>query len=83
MKFREWLLEKIGFEKYPRGWNRKSVIKFANTLTRETKKAPKDKGWFDACVDKMSGEMDDPRAFCAAVRDEALGTTKWRGKKKK
>jgi hypothetical protein len=34
----------------------------------------------------MTGHIDDPGAFCAALADRVLGTTKWRGnggKKKK
>jgi hypothetical protein len=47
MKFSEWLLIEDGFYKYPKGWSRKSVIKFAKSLTRESGKGPKDKGFFD------------------------------------
>ena len=50
MRFKEYLKE-AGFAKFPPGWTRKSVIKFAKTLTAETGKGPKEKGFFDACVD--------------------------------
>lgn len=83
MKLREYLEEKvtfkgqdIGWKKYPKGWSRESVQKFAKSLSGD----PSSKGWFDACVKKMEGKLDNPQAFCATVRDEAKGTTMWRGK---
>lgn len=41
-------LTEIGFEKYPKGWDRGSVKKFADTITKDVGKDPDDKGWFDA-----------------------------------
>lgn len=79
MKFREYLEEKIGFERLPKGWTKKSVEKFAKSLA---KKEATEKGFFDACVSKMSPHMDDPEAFCASVKDQVWGTTFWRGKGK-
>jgi len=90
MKLKKYLEEKvtfkgkdIGWGAYPKGWDRGSVQKFAKSLTKETGKSPDDKGWFDACVKKIKGKLSDPEAFCASVRDEAKGTTMWRGKHKK
>jgi hypothetical protein len=85
MKLRKYLEEKvsfggkdIGFKKYPKGWDRSSVQKFAKSISGD----PSSKGWFDKCVEKMKGKLDNPQAFCAAARDEAKGTTKWRGEHK-
>lgn len=83
MGFREWLIvEKIGWENLPKGWTKKSVEKFARSLTKESGKTPDDEGWFYACVDKIKGELDDPEAFCASLRDQVKGHTYWRGKDK-
>jgi len=62
----------------PKGWTRKSIEKFARSLTRKTK--GDSKGFVRACVRKMTGKVDDPEAFCAGLKDEFLGKTTWRGK---
>ena len=83
MRFKNYLKEKVGFEKYPEGWNRDSVIKFAKTLTKDTGKGPTDHGFFDACVLKMKKHLGDgAEGFCASVKDEAYKSTYWRGKDK-
>ena len=80
MKFRDWIImEKLGWDNLPKGWTKKSVKKFANSLTKESGKTPDDDGWFDACVNKIKGEIDDPEAFCASLRDEIKGHPYWRG----
>lgn len=33
---------------------------------------------FTSCVREMTGELRDPEGFCAALKDEALGTDLWR-----
>ena len=82
MKFEKYL-EEAGFAEYPPGWDRDSVIKFAKTLTKETGKGPKEKGFFDACVKKMKKHFGDgAEGFCASVKDEAYNSTYWRGKGK-
>lgn len=43
---------------------------------------PDDKGWFDVCVTHMDGNIDNPEAYCARVRDHWKGSTYWRGKGK-
>lgn len=63
----------------PAGWDKKSVEKFAKSLAS---KAATETGFFDACVEKMKGNIDDPEAFCATVKDTVWGTTYWRGKDK-
>jgi len=40
-RLRDYLIvEKIGFDKLPKGWDRKSVLKFARSLTGKTKSDP-------------------------------------------
>lgn len=34
---------------------------------------------FTSCVQEMTSELRDPEGFCAALKDEALGTDLWRG----
>lgn len=74
-----YLIEEVGWDNLPKGWTEKSVKKFAKSLA---KKGAKEKGFFDACVDKMKGNIDDPEAFCASIKDEVWDTTYWRGKDK-
>ena len=71
-------LQEAGFEKYPKGWDQSSVKKFAKSIGGD----PKSKGWFDKCVNEMTGKIGNPESFCAAARDEALNSTYWRGKGK-
>ncbi|MFW6129964.1 MAG: hypothetical protein ACOC56_02195 [Atribacterota bacterium] len=78
MKFKKYLEERVGWENYPKGWSRKSVLKFARSLDRSAGK----KGFFDACVAKIEGHLDNPEAFCASIKDEYFGSTMWRGKGK-
>jgi desulfoferrodoxin-like iron-binding protein len=71
-----------GFSKYPKGWTNKSVKKFAQTLSKDMKGGPKTKGFFDKCVEKMTGKVENPEGFCAGVKDEVYKSTGWRGKDK-
>ena len=75
-----------GFKKMPKGWSKKSIKKFANTLTKEEVNAATKKDFFDKCVKKMTGKVENPEGFCAAMKDEAHGgdkaSTYWRGKGK-
>ena len=74
---------KPGFDKYPKGWTKKSVKKAGKTLAKHVgKESPKKKGFFEKCVEKMRGNIDDPEAYCAALKSEAHGSTYWRGKGK-
>lgn len=68
-----------GFEGLPKGWTQKSLKKFAKSLTG---KKGTEEGFFDKCVKKMEGKIDNPQAFCAAAKDELHGSTYWRGKGK-
>ena len=63
------------------GWGKKSVEKFGKTIG----KSPKEHGFFDVCVKRMSPKTgwgkEKAEGFCARIIDTAKGTTKWRGKK--
>ena len=71
-----------GFNKYPRGWDNDSVKKFGKTLSKRMKGGVKAKGFFEKCVKKMRGKVENPEGFCAGVKDETYGSTGWRGKGK-
>lgn len=43
---------------------------------------PDEKGFHETCVSHMEGNIDDPAAYCAAVKDAYHGSTYWRGKDK-
>ena len=82
MKFKEYI-DEAGFSKYPKGWYKDSVIKFAETLGKETGLGPKDEGFFDVCVKRMEKHMGEgAKGFCASLKSEAWGSTYWRGKDK-
>jgi hypothetical protein len=42
----------------------------------------KSKGFFEKCVKKMRGKMENPEGFCASIKDENYESTHWRGKDK-
>ncbi|MFW6242598.1 MAG: hypothetical protein ACOC2W_00400 [bacterium] len=73
-------LQEIGFSNLPTGWDKNSVKKFAKTLGGKDVDIKDDK-WFYNCVKKIKdmGEIDNPESYCATLKDEVLGTTKWRG----
>lgn len=62
------------------GWDKSSVVKFGKTIGV----SPGKPGFFEACVDRMSGKFDKDRAtrFCASLKDTYYGDTMWRGKGK-
>lgn len=61
-------------------WSEESLKKFAKTIGKD----PKDKGFFEACVKRMSKHFskDEAEGFCALVKDKSYGSTFWRGKDK-
>lgn len=76
-------VSEAGFESKPKGWTDKSVQKAGKTLARHVgKKTPSDKGFFDKCVAKIGNKMKNPEGYCASLKDEASGSTFWRGKDK-
>lgn len=80
----EEYLDEAGFKGLPKGWTEKSLKKWMSTFKKNHGKGPKDKGFFDLCVSEMSDKFgtDGAKKFCAAVKDEAWGSTHWRGKDK-
>ncbi|MCK5613339.1 hypothetical protein KAR91_66330 [Candidatus Pacearchaeota archaeon] len=68
----------------PEGWNAKSVKKAGVSLAKSVgKDSPKDKDFFDRCVDRMNKHMGDgAEGYCASLKDRAHGSTYWRGKDK-
>jgi desulfoferrodoxin-like iron-binding protein len=75
-------VKEAGFEDKPEGWTDKSIKKYSKTFTSRMKGNVKSKDFFDKCVKKMQGKVDNPEGFCAALKDEAHGSTYWRGKGK-
>lgn len=73
----EVIEEDAGFEELPPGWDRESLMSFARSLTGKTKADPE--GFFTACMEEMEDKFDEPERFCAALKDEYLQTTDWRG----
>ena len=81
----DWInnyLQEAGFEDKPKGWTDKSVKKYSNTFTSKMKGDVKSKDFFDKCVKKMQGKVDNPEGFCASLKDETYKSTGWRGKGK-
>jgi len=76
-------MREAGFEDKPKGWTDKSIKKYSKTFSGKMKGNVKSKDFFDKCVKKMQGKVDSPEGFCAALKDEAHGSTFWRGKGKK
>jgi len=73
------MAEAEGMAGLPKGWTQDSLKKFAKSLTG---KEGTQKGFFDKCVKKMQGKIDNPEAFCASAKDELSKSTYWRGKGK-
>lgn len=51
----------IGWAEWPEGWTKESAKKFWDTITEE-KKHKRTK-----CIEKMSGSIDNPGAFCNSL----------------
>lgn len=69
------VLHENKWETLPKGWDDESRDKYAKSMSHEKE------GAVSTCIDKISGHVDDPGAFCAALHDQVTGTTDWRGKK--
>lgn len=79
----KFLMGEAGFENLPKGWTAKSIKKAGTTLAKHVgEKSPKEKGFFEKCVKRMKKHMANPEGYCASLKDEAYGSTYWRGKKK-
>jgi hypothetical protein len=60
----------VGFDELPDGWDRTSVLDAWASLG----------GMFRTCRAQMVGEIRSPDRFCAALKDEVLGTELWRSR---
>jgi hypothetical protein len=58
----------------PKGWTDSSRSSFYDSMSQ----AENSEGPTTNCMNKIAGHVDDPGAFCAALRDRVTGTTKWR-----
>jgi len=65
-------LIKIRESNLPKGWTKKSLEKFWKSAG----------GKVSTCIEMMRGKVDNPERFCAALKDELVGT-EWRGKEGK
>ena len=71
------------FQSFINESNEDKLARWANTFAKNHDgMTPDDKGWHKLCVEHMTGNIDDPAAYCAAVRDNWKGSTMWRGKGK-
>ena len=52
--------------------------KWGKTFGENHGKMPDEKGFFDLCVEHMSEKIDDPKAYCARVKDAFNNSTYWR-----
>ena len=77
--YQEKLAKKKGkkWKKLPKGWDTKSRKKYYQSLVGDTEHP------VTKCMDKMKGKMDDPGAFCAALKDREEGKDWRKGKNKK
>ncbi len=76
-------IQESGFDRLPKGWTDKSIKKTGKTIAKDIgKETPGSKGFFDKCVKKMTGNIDNPEGYCASLKDEYTGSTYWRGKGK-
>lgn len=60
----------VGFDELPDGWDRTSVLDAWASLG----------GQFRTCRTQMVGDIRSPDRFCAALKDEVLGTELWRNR---
>lgn len=62
-----------------KGWSQKSIAKFEKTIGKKAD----EKGFFDACVNRMEKHMgEQAKGFCASLKDSKFNSPQWRGKDK-
>ena len=80
-RWHDMICEKIGWERFPEGWTKKSVRKFVKSLTGKSKSDPE--GMFTECYNRMKDEEgfdeEGAKKFCASLKDEIMGDPYWRG----
>jgi hypothetical protein len=57
------------------------LARWGNTFGENHGILPDEKGFHEACVTHMEGNIDDPEAYCARVKDSFMQSTYWRNKK--
>lgn len=57
------------WKKMPKGWDKGSRKSYYKSMGKSVGK----------CMKKMKGNISDPGAFCASLKDREKKTTKWRG----
>lgn len=71
------ILEKdVGWDRYPPSWRNSNIPARVIFLDAWTSMG----ATFRGCVAEMTGEVATPRDFCASMKDEALGTLRWRNR---
>jgi len=63
------------WSKLPKGWTRKSLVKFWKTLTGNAEHKVTE------CMKKLKPHFDDVGAVCGSLADRIYMTTMWRSKK--
>jgi hypothetical protein len=58
------------------------LARWGETFGKNHGKYPDEKGFHSLCVEHIEGNIDDPSAYCARVKDAYFGSTFWRGKNK-
>lgn len=66
----------IGWDSYPPTWRKSSIPNRVILLDVWTSMG----ATFTGCVRHMRDDMATPKDFCAATKDEVLGTTRWRNR---
>ena len=64
------------WKKMPKGWKSKSRKSYYESLVGKSEHP------VSKCMEEMKGNIDDPGAFCASLKDRVEGKG-WRKKKKK
>jgi len=74
----------LGLKDRPKGWTLKSVKKAGKTIAKNVGlESPKEKEFFDKCVNRMRKSMGDKaEGYCASLKDRFMKSTFWRGKGK-
>lgn len=76
------IIEKIEKLLVGEGADEDKLARWAHTFAKNHGGiTPDDKGWHKECVLHMEGNIDDPDAYCARVRDIWKQSTYWRNKK--
>jgi hypothetical protein len=70
------------FQSFLQEDNNDKLARWGDTFGEKHGIMPDGKGFHTLCVEHMTGNIDDPAAYCARVKDAYMGSTYWRGKDK-